>query len=95
MPAPSVPVGEPAEHPRGTAVLLLGILSLVVCGVVGPIAWKLGNDAQRDMEARPDVFWTNRASVTAGRLCGMVGSGFLALLLAFVLFAVVNAVVNL
>lgn len=84
--------GLPTEHPRGTAVLVLGVLGLVACGLLGPIAWKLGTDAQREMDANPEVFWTNRASVTAGRICGMVGTGILAASAAFVLFAVVIAI---
>ena len=33
------------EHPQGTTILVLGILSLVVCGILGPIAWSMGSKA--------------------------------------------------
>ncbi|HEY3482639.1 MAG TPA: hypothetical protein VGL02_27450 [Streptomyces sp.] len=32
------PPGYGVEHPQGTTVLVLGILSLVICGVLGPFA---------------------------------------------------------
>ena len=78
------------EHPAGTTVLVLGILSLVICGVLGPFAWVKGNAAKREMDAQPGVQWSNRGSVTAGRICGMIASillivavvGFVALIFA-------------
>lgn len=80
------------EHPAGTTVLVLGILGLIVCGVLAPIAWIKGNSAKREMDAQPDVTWTNRGSVTAGRILGMIGTvvivlGILFVILAFILFA--------
>ncbi len=75
------------EHPAGTTVLVLGILSLVICGILGPIAWAKGNTAKREMDAHPEVHWTNRGSVTGGRICGMIATGLLALGVVFVIIA--------
>lgn len=61
---------------RGGTILTLGILSLVVCSVMGPIAWAMGNEEIRRIECgqtSPDQMST----VTAGRVCGIVGSCFL------------------
>jgi hypothetical protein len=66
--------GAVREHPAGTTVLVLGILSLVICGLLGPIAWAKGNSAKREMDAQPGVQWSNRGSITAGRICGMIAS---------------------
>jgi uncharacterized membrane protein YidH (DUF202 family) len=55
-------------------VLVLGILSLVICGLLGPIAWAKGNKAKREMDSQPGVQWSNRGSITAGRICGMIAS---------------------
>ncbi len=72
--------GRPTrEHPAGTTVLVLGILGLVVCGLLAPIAWVKGNTAKREMDAQPGVEWTNRGNVTAGRICGMIGTALIAL----------------
>ena len=75
----------PREHPNGTAVLVLGILSLVACGVCGPFAWSMANTALREMDAQPGVTFSNRGNVTAGRICGIIGTAFLALGLLWVL----------
>ena len=40
--------GVPREHPNGTTILVLGILSLVFCGLCGPFAWVMGNTAMRE-----------------------------------------------
>lgn len=61
------------EHPRGTAILVLGILSLVVCGLIGPFAWSMGSTALREIDANPG-YYSNRGLVVAGRICGMVAT---------------------
>lgn len=87
-PPPNIPPGHiapspygwgtpPREHPNGTTVLVLGILSLVVCGILGPFAWVMGNNARREMDAQPGVNWSNRGNINAGRICGIVGTCFL------------------
>lgn len=76
------PYGWPTngrEHPNGTTILVLGILSLVACGVLGPFAWAMGNTAIREMNTEPGANWTNRGNVTAGRVCGIIGTCFLIL----------------
>jgi hypothetical protein len=60
-------------------VLVLGILSLVVCGLLGPVAWSMGSKALREMDADAGVTYSNRGSVTAGRVCGIVGTVFMAI----------------
>lgn len=56
---------------RGTAVLVLGILGLVICFVCGIIAWVMGNADLRDMEAgRMDP--SGMGVTKAGKICGMI-----------------------
>ena len=92
-PGPAGPPGPPpyayrpsAEHPNATTILVLGILSLVVCGVCGPIAWVMGNTAVREMNANPTVEYRNRGNVTAGRVCGIIGTVLLVLQVLAVVF---------
>jgi hypothetical protein len=75
----------PLESSQAVTVLVLGILSLVVCGILGPIAWKLGNDELTAISAgrRPAE---NVGMAQAGRICGIVGTCLLGLGLLFVLF---------
>ena len=80
------------EHPAGTTVLVLGILSLVICGLLGPIAWVKGNNAKREMDSQPGVHWSNRGSITAGRICGMIAS--ILLIVGVVVFVLLIATSN-
>jgi hypothetical protein len=58
---------------RASTVLTLGILSLVVCAVMGPIAWAMGNEEMRRMDSGHTPS-DQRSTVTAGRVCGIVSS---------------------
>ena len=69
---------------RGGTILVLGILSLVVCSILGPIAWSMGNEEQRRIaagQAPPD------GNVSAGRICGMISSILLIVGGAFIILA--------
>jgi hypothetical protein len=84
--------GYAREHPQGTAILVLGIVSIVACGLAGPFAWTMGNNAMRDVEQYPYAY-TNRSNIQAGRILGIVGTGLLVLqLLCAVGFFVLLAV---
>jgi len=63
---------------RGTTVLVLGILSIVLCSLMGPIAWSMGTEELRriDMGQAPPL---GRSSATAGRICGIIASALLML----------------
>jgi len=73
----SGPMG-PREHPRGTLILILGILSIVCIQLLGPVAWVMGNGALREIDANPGAY-SNRGTVNAGRICGIIGTIFLVL----------------
>jgi multisubunit Na+/H+ antiporter MnhB subunit len=56
---------------RGSAVLVLGILGLIVCPILGIVAWVMGNNDLRQMAAgQMDV--SGRGLTSAGRICGMI-----------------------
>jgi hypothetical protein len=82
------------DHPQSTMVLVLGILSLLLCQVVGPFAWVMGNRALREIDASGGQIG-GRGTVQAGRICGIIATIFLALgllaLVAVVILAVVAA----
>jgi hypothetical protein len=64
------------QAPRATTVLTLGILSLVLCSALGPIAWSMGSEEIRRIDAgmtMPD----GRGYASAGRICGMIATGLL------------------
>jgi hypothetical protein len=79
------------EHPQGTTILVLGILSLVVCGLLGPFAWVMGNNAIAEIDQNPTAY-TNRGTVQAGRICGIVSSCLLIFtVLLVVLILIISA----
>jgi hypothetical protein len=78
--------GGPRDHPKGTTTLVLGILGLVCCGVLGPIAWVMGNNALAEVDAAPGVY-TNRSTINAGRICGIIATVLLGLGVAFFIFS--------
>lgn len=78
-PAPQYNQGPgPVEHPKGTLILILGILSIVCLSILGPFAWVMGNRAIQEIDANPSGY-TNRGIVQAGRICGIVGTVLLIL----------------
>lgn len=73
MTPPTAPVPSNFKPHRGTAVLVLGILSLVVCGILGIVAWVMGNNDLREMDAGT-MDPSGRSLTNAGRICGMIAS---------------------
>ncbi|GGD20993.1 DUF4190 domain-containing protein [Nocardioides daphniae] len=79
--------GGPVAHPRGTTVLVLGILGLVCCGFLAPVAWVMGASADNDVKAYPGRY-SNAGSIKAGKILGIIGTAiivltFLAVMLLF------------
>ena len=75
-PGPSpygAPYGGTRDHPQGTTILVLGILSILCCGILGPVAWVMGNNAIAEIDRNP-AGYSNRGQVQAGRICGIVGT---------------------
>jgi len=76
-------------HPRGTPVLVMGIISIVVCGlglILGPLATFQGGQALKEIDAAPGVY-NNRQTVSIGRILGIVGTILSVLGLLWVIFA--------
>ena len=73
------------EESQAVTALVLGILSIVLCQLLGPFAWKIGNDELAAIAAgrRPGE---NVSTAQAGRICGIVGTCLLGLGLLFLIF---------
>jgi hypothetical protein len=80
----------PIDHPQGTTILVLGICSLVICQLLGPVAWVMGNTALREIDAEPGRY-AGRGTVQAGRICGIIATVLLALVVAGGLVALLVA----
>ena len=102
-PNPQVPYGAPQapaygafapDHPQATLVLILGILGLVLCQLISPFAWVMGNRVIREIDASGGTVG-GRSAANAGRICGIIGSVLIGLGLLFfgavLIFAIVGA----
>ncbi len=58
---------------RGTLILVLGILSIVICGFLGIPAWIMGKNDLAAMDAG-QMDTAGRSLTNAGRICGMIGT---------------------
>ena len=89
----SYPV-PPQDHPQTTTILILGICGLVLCQVLGPFAWSMGNKALREIDASQGQIG-GRDTINVGRILGIIATVLLGLgVLAFVVFLVVVVAVG-
>ncbi len=79
---PPPPYARPPDHPQTTTILILGICGLVLCQVLGPFAWSMGNKALREIDASQGQLG-GRDSVNIGRILGMVSTILLGLAVLF------------
>lgn len=80
--------GAYPEASQATTILVLGILGVVLCQFLGPVAWVMGNNELQAIEAgrrAPE----NRGTANAGRILGIIGTVLFILgILFFVLFVI-------
>ena len=89
---------DPNQYPeqsQSTTILVMGILGLIICGILAPFAWVMGNKelAAIDSGLRSPE---NRSTANAGRILGIIGTVLLGIGLVvgiiFFLFVFVAAV---
>ena len=78
----------PPDHQQAVLVLILGILGLVMCWFVSPVAWVMGNRVVAEIDASGGQIG-GRSTANAGRICGIVGTALMALALVVCIVAVV------
>lgn len=78
-------MGRP-EHPQATTVLVLGILGFVVAGVLGPVAWYMGNKALKECETG---MYAVTDQLRVGRVLGIVCTILLIVNAAVAIFCVI------
>lgn len=80
------------EASQSTVILVLGILGLVVCQVLSPIAWYLGNQEVTAIDTgRRDP--AGRSTANAGRILGIIGTVLLILGVGALIFFLVVALI--
>lgn len=81
--------GYVPDHPRATLALVLGILSVVLCQFLGPVAWVIGQGAVREIDASGGRLG-GRGSANAGRILGIIATVLLVLGLLFLVLVLVG-----
>lgn len=80
---------------RATTILVLGILSLVICAICGPIARVMAN---RDLAAMNAGLMdpSGMEQTKAGKICGIIGTVFLILgaIFSVIYFIAIAAVIG-
>lgn len=89
---------DPSQYPeasQATTILVLGILGLIICGFLAPVAWIMGKNELEAIDSgrRPPE---NRGTANAGRILGIIGTVLIGIgLLILILFLVGAFAVNL
>ncbi|MDR7087827.1 hypothetical protein J2X11_002666 [Aeromicrobium panaciterrae] len=86
------PIYVAPKHPQATTVLVLGILSLVLCQLLGPFAWVMGNKAKKEIDANPTAF-SGEGEIQAGRVMGIISTALLVVLAFVILMGVAGLLV--
>jgi hypothetical protein len=76
-----------AYAPRGTTILVLGVLSIMLCQILGPIAWSMGSEELKRIDSNqtaPD----ERSSAQAGYICGIISTVLLILTVLVIVVAI-------
>ncbi|MEZ6197663.1 MAG: DUF4190 domain-containing protein [Planctomycetota bacterium] len=79
-------VRKPSGGGDGTTIFVLGLLSIILCQILGPIAWIMGNShraACRRAGVEPDGL------ATGGWVMGIIATGILAFSFIIILFVLV------
>ena len=90
--------GTPKALPNSTAVLVLGILSIVTCMAWGIIGLTLGiialvlSKKDRDVyNTNPKAYEVSYKNSKAGKVCAIIGVSLSALFFLYILFVIVFA----
>jgi uncharacterized membrane protein len=73
---------------RGTLVLVLGILGLVICAPLAIAAWIMGAGDLKEMDAGT-MDPSGRGITQAGKICGIIGT--ILLIIGLVIFGIAFA----
>lgn len=78
---------------RATTSLILGILGIICCGLLAPVAWYLGSQELQAIAAGGSPA-AGEGLAKAGKILGIIGTAFLVLGLVWIFFAGGMAVIQ-
>jgi hypothetical protein len=72
----SVDPAGPPNASNAVTSLVLGILGIVLCPLLGPVAWSLGRKGEQEID-RSGGAVGGRGMATAGKILGIVGTALI------------------
>lgn len=76
----------PASSNRPTIILVLGILGVVCCGILAPVAWIMGSSELKSIRAGAAPA-AGEGLAKAGMILGIIGTVLLVLTVVWIFFA--------
>ena len=92
-PAPPAPPSGGGSSGRATTSLILGILGIICCGLLAPIAWYLGSQELQAIAAGQSPAG-GEGLAKAGKILGIIGTVLLVLGVVWIFFAGGMAVIQ-
>lgn len=83
--------GMPQKQSQATTALVLGILGLLCCGFLAPVAWILGQKSVREIDASGGAL-AGRGEAKAGQVLGIIGTVIMVLVVIWIVVSVVIAI---
>ena len=71
----------PPNASNAVTAFVLGILGVILCPLLGPVAWVLGRRGEQEIDSSGGTLG-GRGLATAGKILGMVGTFFMVLVIA-------------
>ncbi len=76
----------PASNSRPTVILVLGILGVVCCGLIAPVAWIMGSSELKSIRAGSSPA-SGEGLAKTGMILGIIGTVLLLFGLLWIFFA--------
>ncbi|MFC8045197.1 DUF4190 domain-containing protein [Nocardia sp. NPDC057353] len=86
------PYFQPPDHPQATTIVILGVLGLVLCQLLGPVAFVMGGRALKEIDNSGGAIG-GRSTVLAGYICGIIATVIVVIAILVVIAAVLIALV--
>lgn len=82
---PVMPGTLPQQSSRAVVAVVLGVLGIICCGLLAPVAWYLAGEELKHIDAGrlPE---TNRGMAQVAKILGIIGTILLALALLWLVF---------
>ena len=86
----SVHPASPPNPSNAVTALVLGILGIVLCPLLGPVAWVLGRKGEQEVDAAGGAVG-GRGMATAGKVLGIIGTFLIVVVVVALLLLVAGS----